>query len=129
MKKVYVITQGEYSDYHICAIFSDKKKAKEVVDFFNDGCELANIEEWLIDVVPPENRKRFCVFMGKNGDVEDISKDKLCDVADFKNKVSEWWNKNGWTFRVWAKDKDHAIKIAGDWRRKLLLKRKNFEKE
>ena len=49
---------------------------------------------------------------------------ELYDVADFKNAVTEWWNKEGWTFQVWAKDKNHAIKIAKDWRRKLFLKGK-----
>jgi len=129
MKKVYVITKGEYSNYHICAIFSDKKKAKEITGFFIDGYERVGIEEWLIDVVPPENRRRFSVFMRKNGDVKEINKDKLYDVADFKNAVTEWWDKEGWTFQVWAKDRNHAIKIAKDWRRKLLLGGKNFEKE
>jgi len=30
MKKVYVITRGSYPDYHVCAIYSDKKKAEEM---------------------------------------------------------------------------------------------------
>jgi len=124
MKKVYVITQGSYSDYHICAIFSDKKKAEEMVDFFNDEYEQATIEEWPIDVAPSRNRKKFSVFMRKNGDVEKINEDKLYDVTNFKNEVIEWWNKEGWIFQVWARDRGHAVKIAGDWRRKLLLKEK-----
>lgn len=26
--KIYAVTEGEYSDYHICAVFDDKKKAE-----------------------------------------------------------------------------------------------------
>lgn len=33
--KVYVITSGEYSDYHIVAIFTDKQKAHEFMDNAN----------------------------------------------------------------------------------------------
>ena len=28
MNKIYIITSGEYSDYHIVAVFKDKKKAE-----------------------------------------------------------------------------------------------------
>jgi len=67
--------------------------------------------------------------MRKNGDVEEINKYALHDFTDFKNEVTEWWDREGWTFQVWAEDRNHAIKIAGEWRRKLLLGGKNFEKE
>lgn len=30
MAKAWIITRGEYSDYHIVAVYSNKKKAEEV---------------------------------------------------------------------------------------------------
>ena len=43
--KVYVVTDGEYSDFHIEAIFTDEKKAKlyAATHYCND------IEEWETD--------------------------------------------------------------------------------
>ena len=118
MKKIYVITKGEYSDYHICAVYSDKKKAEEVAKLFKKSW----IEEWPIDVVPSQNKKRFWISMRKSGEIKKIKEDnEFDDVFDFRDDATEWIDKEGWTFQVWAKDKDHAIKIAGEWRRKLLL--------
>ena len=39
-KKVYVVTQGRYSDYHIEAIFLDKELAEEFVDIRNKDLSL-----------------------------------------------------------------------------------------
>ena len=41
----YVVTSGEYSDYHIDGVFSDKKKA----DFFADKDVERNVEEYDVD--------------------------------------------------------------------------------
>mgnify|MGYP007012632358 CR=1 FL=1 len=30
-KKIYIVTEGEYSDYHICAVFATREKAEEYV--------------------------------------------------------------------------------------------------
>lgn len=45
-KKVYIVTAGEYSEYHISAVFSTKEKAEEYMDTVgSDFC----IEEYSID--------------------------------------------------------------------------------
>lgn len=51
---VYVVTSGEYSDYHIDAIFSTKEKAEEYIKIharYNQGyySDRAGIEEWEMD--------------------------------------------------------------------------------
>ena len=45
-KTIYVITKGIYSDYHICAVATDKTRAEELRLFFSDQYEEANIEEY-----------------------------------------------------------------------------------
>ena len=35
MAKVYVITSGEYSDYHICAVTLDPKRAEKMKKFYD----------------------------------------------------------------------------------------------
>lgn len=43
--KIYVVTSGEYSDYHIDAVFLDKQKALQYCAA-NGICEDVSIEEW-----------------------------------------------------------------------------------
>lgn len=33
---VYIITQGEYSDYHIVAVFNVKEDSEKFVNYMND---------------------------------------------------------------------------------------------
>lgn len=47
--KIYVITKGCYSDYHICAVATDKGKAELLADKFSDRYESAEIEEYDTD--------------------------------------------------------------------------------
>ena len=52
MSKVYVVTDGEYSDYHIEACFSTKKKAQEYIKNakkVNESYYYPDIEEWELD--------------------------------------------------------------------------------
>lgn len=46
MEKVYIVTSGEYSDYHIDAVFSTIEKAKEYVDAYGSDYR---IEEYPVD--------------------------------------------------------------------------------
>jgi len=39
---VYVVTDGQYSDYHIVAVFGDKSEAEKCIELYGDG----NIEEY-----------------------------------------------------------------------------------
>lgn len=52
MSKVYIVTDGEYSDYHIEACFSTKKKAQQYIKNakkVKESCYDPNIEEWELD--------------------------------------------------------------------------------
>lgn len=52
MSKIYVVTDGEYSDYHIEACFSTKKKAQEYIKNskkVNGKYYDPDIEEWELD--------------------------------------------------------------------------------
>ncbi len=66
MKKVYVVTTGEYSDYSIKAIFTTKALAQECIDTLHDG----DIEEYILDL--PKNPPPIIdVRMAKEGGVLD----------------------------------------------------------
>jgi len=52
LSKIYVVTEGDYSDYHIEACFSTKKKAQEYIKNakkVNESWYYPDIEEWELD--------------------------------------------------------------------------------
>ena len=44
-KKVYVVTSGEYSDYHIVGIFDSREKAEEYINH-STYSDLNDVEEY-----------------------------------------------------------------------------------
>ena len=53
MNKVYIVTEGDYSDYHIEACFTTNEKAKEYIEnskkIENSNWYSPSIEEWDLD--------------------------------------------------------------------------------
>ena len=62
MRKVYIVTSGEYSDYGIDRVFSTEEKAKEWVEVITSmyGGNY-NIEQYELDAPIPE-RKEYLFF-------------------------------------------------------------------
>lgn len=66
MNKVYIVTSGDYSDYHIDAVFSTKQGAekycalKNTCDRYSD---FYNIEEYDIDDMNASNTKVVYAFL------------------------------------------------------------------
>jgi len=55
-RRIYVITQGAYSDYHICAATTDFERAEKLRQYFEaTGWESANIEEFPDGDIEKEN--------------------------------------------------------------------------
>ena len=55
MEKVYIVTDGDYSDYRIVAVFSTEEKAKEYIQTTGEGDDYVEVE---VDV--PYERKDRC---------------------------------------------------------------------
>lgn len=54
--KVYVLTQGEYSDYHIIGVYSTKEKAQKLRDAMRTSgtfYDEPQIEEYELDILNP----------------------------------------------------------------------------
>lgn len=127
MTKIYVVTRGYYSDRRIMAAFSSKEKAQGFIDECRElgksVAESATIEEYDLDVeVPPDaHHQRIRVELGQNGDTLLVEDEKLRPYGYPPIWIDAWW----WlrtptmvSFRgcVWARDADHAIKMARDAR-------------
>ena len=110
---VYVVTQGDYSSYHIVGVTLERQKAEKWIELYNDNLdrhyEEAQIEEFETD------------DFGANGlyllEVEQDYGDIECRIAEREDDGMYWdyVTKDGeFHVRVLAKDRDHAIKAAYD---------------
>jgi len=141
VKKVYIVSHGTYSDYCIDGVFSTKEKAEAFIETFpRDSMYAKEIEVWKLDafddvIKAVEGKKVFQVEM----DIVtgDVSKNGI------KEYTGELWesqlalerkyiiNKGFIEAYVFADDKEHAVKIVGEQRTRIILKmdeEKNREK-
>jgi hypothetical protein len=129
MKYVYIVEQGDYSDYHVVGIFSTKELATAEAERLNTKGEysVAEVRRRVLDpgvVHRNEGLEVFHVSMGYNGsDVQvrpakyDTEEPKL--VVWKKTEALAYDHKSigdGVQGCVWAKCPEHVIKIANEFR-------------
>jgi hypothetical protein len=128
-KVCYAISTGEYSDYRVVAVFSSKKKAEAILHLFPG----ASIEGFPLDPELPEasagrlpflccshhwDRKARQVVPGtyahanNHEDVMSNGQQVYCS-GSMVNLTSSAKHAELSTY-VWAKDENHAIKIAAE---------------
>lgn len=114
--KIYVITKGSYSDYHICAVSTNQKNAEKLQKIFSDKWDQAMIEEYESDQYLTETESGMELYKcvtGKDGTIlADMSIINLDYMDDYDFQVRYLANK--YIVYVWAKDSEHAKKIATD---------------
>lgn len=129
--KIYVITKGEYSDYHICAVTESKEKAEMLREVFSRNeyeYDKAKIEEY--DTENPDIEKILypmweIVFNG-NGSVKSID-EVTYGVDRYREEIyDQYYVKNGVFVALFAKDKESAIKIAAERRAKYLAEKQGL---
>jgi hypothetical protein len=120
-KTVYVVTTGEYSDYGIDAIFDNEPDAKEFA-----RVKAGHVTPWVLNKAPqcPRGKLRYGMMFDANGNVEEGPNHETYDLQ--RGPSVKDWHDGTLEIRVWARDHNHAIKIAADVRRKhLALKPKD----
>lgn len=93
-KTAYVVTSGEYSDYHIDGVFSDKEKA----EFFADKDNDRSIEEYDIDdeqMLRQENWYEVKIYVGESLEPKDFFVLKLSYTAGNKPFDAVMFSKTG----------------------------------
>lgn len=134
--KVYIITQGVYSDYHICAVAVDREKAERIAKLYSCGrYDIAEVEEFDTDDVgfdkydlDNEPLVRYGVELKKDRKPEVYEEYlKASDTMKHKtegnfayNFVDKMPNTNVYYAHVVADTKEKAIKIAQDMYAKAL---------
>jgi hypothetical protein len=123
MKKVFLVTRGDYSDYRVCAVFSDEKLAQKYIDSFNLTYDEFKIEDYELDIYQNElreNYKPFFLRMTKEGNCTEIRIQKESySFEDGKIDIGFDKDKNMY-ISIFAKDEKHAIKIANEKRAQLI---------
>lgn len=113
--KIYIVTQGTYSDYHIEQVFSTLKKAQEYLDHI--GNEDSQIEEYSVDNETPRGTFEYCVTFLHNSHDAEVKLTNFYDSPSCRKDVFSRGNSIGYDciwFNIEAKDAPHAIKIASE---------------
>lgn len=134
--KVFVITKGSYSDYHICGVATDEEKAEKMAKFYTDRCDDANVEVYDTEEDASEidafdaSRLPYMVTFDYLGDV--INADRT-DVKDFIPGVRWRSPASSTRFRdvalfvdLYAPDREAAIKIAAEKRAEFLAQKEGL---
>lgn len=130
--KVYVITSGTYSDYHICAVATDIERAEKLAMLYTDNCDEASIEEYdteddtealqALDFSRLPFRVKFDVL----GEVQDVGR---YGFDHFEPKT--YWSlaptlgnldKTRLIVMLYAPDEEAAVKIAAEKRAEFLAR-------
>jgi hypothetical protein len=106
---IYVLTEGEYSDYHIIGAYSSEELANEAKKLY----PYSDIEEYYLDIIPehPPGMVAWQVTIKDN-----VMMDS-CQIGPPMGGLSfphECVYNNNIFYRLWAADKEHAEKIALD---------------
>lgn len=109
--KAYVITRGNYSDYHICAVTLDKNRAEKLREMFSDRWNKAEIEEYTLD--EEIKRHKYGVMFDVKGAFKRFYAD---DYHLYDDGFIDDWNDDDGGITVWVESADeaHALKIAQD---------------
>ena len=120
MAKVYMVTDGSYSDYRVLGIYSTKAKAEKAKVLFNADNDVDPVELDATPEVPPGMLK-WVVEMDRNGNVKDVSREN-CEYHSSSAAVWKPFDKDVMYLRaaIWAKDEEHAVKIANEWRTRIV---------
>ena len=126
MATVYVITSGCYSDYHICAVSLDLKKAEMLKKYYEKTeYDEVDIEEYDEDCYVDRIASGYSMYLvqfEKTGQVHYINPNRTTT----EERIYSTWNERYINVEVWAKDEESAIKIAAEKRAKYLVEKEGI---
>jgi len=122
---VFVVTQGSYSDYSICAIFSTREKAVEHMGGFPG--EFNDIEEYDLDSLRPRKlTKQWNARLNWDGSVHQYENKNPSVIDVVEAYVGERGGSYTFTWRGGAfvgmsyVSYEHAMKLAVEERQKAM---------
>jgi hypothetical protein len=116
MKTIYILTKGECSDYHIVATYSTRELAEEA----KKHCPYSTIKEYELDALeipehPPGHTAWLVSINAKTNAINWVNQENSLDVFNPRETYYERGGLNNiLVVTCWARDKEHAEKIALD---------------
>ena len=123
MTTIYIVTDGDYSDYHVVGVYSTEETAERARAIYN----ASGVEEYELDDLPdaPPGMVRWRVRMDRDGNTDFV--DRISGGCA-NDDALDW--SPGWLsgrepipcvkYEMWAVDEAHAVKIANERRTRLI---------
>jgi len=130
---LYLVSAGEYSDYHVVAICSTREKAELVIATDTSKySEFNDIKEYELDAVADmvaQGYKVFFVLFNDRGDVIETASNQRLPGSVTPNAMGAPSHRSlgdmpAGSIRIYdisARDSEHAVKIASEMRIKFLV--------
>ncbi len=122
-RRIYVVMQGEYSDRHIVGIYDNREMAEEYVRLNSDSeadYYTPYVKEYPLNPYGAQLRDglaTFAVEMEADGTVLEVVEHRVRDDSQSRPSIYAWPAHPGTlSIKVWARDVEHAIKIANEQR-------------
>ena len=141
MNTVWVVEQGDYSDYRVVGIYSSRENAQRIADLINsaeDYCfDDATVSERNLDPCIEDlnaGRKPFNIVMDYSGNTESVGECEFFEYDTYR-KLHVWKRTEASAYKdrnindaisgiVWAADEKHAVKIANEFRARMIAENK-----
>lgn len=118
--KIYVVTKGIYSDYHIITATTDEKLAYEIAKKFSGKYEEADVE--IYEDAEIVLRPLYEVEFDKNGDIRAVRDESYSGYLYRKANEYYAYRWGGGSVYVITDNADHAVKIANEKRAEYLAR-------
>lgn len=136
---VWVVEQGSYSDYRVVGVYTSRKAAKTVAEKINaaDDWGEATVDKWPLnpgaDAIN-EGREPYMIQMLRDGTVEEVKTGRWSGY-NMCGSLQIWRRSKAPAYKgkgvpdclrgtVFARDPEHAIKIANEQRTQLIAANK-----
>lgn len=115
----FAITQGEYSDYKVLAVFTEREMAEAELPKYGTPLYQAEIEEFPLNPVAPTPPAGMTCFYcsedpGGNAYAMSAASYEMIGEGSLVGSVPFFNGKVRYSVHVWARNRDHAIKIAAE---------------
>ena len=126
--KVYVLTCGEYSCYHIVGVLLDEEQARIAAEAMSDGykkdVEVETYDTDELKFIKPGWQYWTIAFSERDHVIVGTFRDDYC--LGTLGEPRPFTINHRWYVDVYAEDEDHAIKNASDKLSKYLAEQNNL---
>lgn len=122
--EIYIVTGGEYSDYHIVCVFDSLQLAEEFINKIGMiKIKAITIKTYRIDKEFDTSLDLYEVIMDKEGNVKKITLMDYFEYPEHSIVSNKFFYKDDKRYLrniCYAKDEKHAVKITNELRARLI---------